>query len=109
MIVNKTTGKILITSHKTYQGLMQAKGLMFSRKKGVVFPFSRPKKVSIHTWFVLYPLDLLFLDAKMKVIERKLNLKPFSSMTSKTEASYLIELPSDLGKDVSIGDIIRFK
>jgi uncharacterized protein len=109
MIVDKTSGKTLAKSYKTYVGLMQAKGLMFSVKRAAVFHFNKPRKAAIHTWFVFYPIDLLFLDSGMKVIEKKENLRPFSSYSSKKEASHLIELPSNSGKSVSVGNRIRFK
>ncbi len=109
MIINSTKRFVVSKNHKIYRGIWQAKGLMFSSKKAAVFPFPKPKRASIHTLFVFYPIDLLFLDYNKKVVEKKDNLGPFSSYSSKKEASLLIELPSDSGKAVSIGDTITFK
>ena len=109
MIINKTTGKILAKETSTYRGMMLAKGLTFSRKRVAFFEFSIPQTSSIHTLFVFYPIDVLFLDAKKKVVEKYENMRPFSFYTPKHEAKYMIELPSNLGRSVSIGNIITFK
>ena len=108
MIVNKTKNKILAHEHTVYRGILQAKGLMFSGKKAAVFPFSVPRKVSLHTLFVFYPIDILLLDSKFKVLEIKEKLEPFAFFTSKNKANYVIELPNQVGKSVSIGDVITF-
>lgn len=109
MIFNKTKNKVLSKDHSVYRGISQAKGLMFSKRKAAVFPFSNPRKVSIHTIFVFYPIDVMLLDDKSRVIEKKENLAPYSFYKSRKAAKLMIELPSPIGKFVSIGDIISFK
>lgn len=68
-------------------------GLMFmARKKDMMFVFPVEKKVKIHTWFMLYPIDILLCDKEGKVVEIKHNMKPFKYWESTEKAKYLIEL-----------------
>jgi len=109
MIFNKTKNRVLAKEYSIYKGVFQAKGLMFSNKKAAVFPFSNPRKVSIHTILVFYPIDIILLDDKSRVIEKKENIAPYSFYKSEKEASLMIELPSPSGKTVSLRDTISFK
>lgn len=109
MIFNKTKNKIIAEHYSIYRGISQAKGLMFSKKKSAIFPFSKPRKVSIHTIFVLYPIDVILLDDKSKVIEKKENIQPYNFYKSGKQGNLMIELPSPAGKMISIGDVVTFK
>jgi len=88
-------------------------GLMFSfpiRNKCLVFHFDPPRRIDLHMMFVFYPIDVLFLDMKMKVIEIKENFLPFTIYLSKKAANYAIELPNRtvLDKRIRIGDKMGF-
>lgn len=69
----------------------KARGLMFSKPKNLVFEFDKPKIVSLHTFFVFFPIDALFLDHKKKVVE-KTTMRPFSFYTPKKKAKYVVEI-----------------
>ena len=84
----------------------QSRGLMFSRKKNLVFVLSKPRRVGLHMFFVFFPIDVLFLDKDKRVIEMKLKFKPFRIYTSLNEAKYVVEI-SEKHK-YKIGDIISF-
>ena len=73
----------------------QAHGLMLSRKKTALFVFKNPRTITIHTWFMFYPIDLYFLDKNKQVIEVKKNMRPWSIYRAKNKASYLLEVPTD--------------
>jgi len=73
----------------------QAHGLMFSKKKTALFIFKTPRSITIHTWFMFYPIDLFFLDEQKNIIEVKKNMKPFSIYQSKNKAHFLVEVPSE--------------
>ena len=113
MIRNKT--KKTIVSHEVRicrTAASQARGLMLSRKNdrlGVVFIFRAPKQVSLHMVLVFYPIDVLFLDEKMRVTESKENLRPFSFYSSKKKAKYVIELPRGRIREsrTAVGDILK--
>jgi uncharacterized membrane protein (UPF0127 family) len=70
----------------------KASGLMFSKKKNLVFVFDQEKRVGLHMLFVFFPIDVLFLDKNKRIIEIKRNFRPFSFYTSKEKAKYVVEL-----------------
>ena len=87
------------------------KGLMFSKPKVLIFHFAKPTRVSLHMWFVFFPIDLIFLDSKQRVIEIKKNFKPWRFYSSKQEAFFVIEVPTGYAATMHIGlqDTIIFK
>lgn len=72
----------------------QFHGLMFSKPKTLLFIFKKEKRLAIHTWFVFFPITLVFLDKNNLVIEVKI-MKPWSVYRSKTKALKLIEIPNN--------------
>ncbi len=90
----------------------KAIGLMFSFKpKPMLFAFKKEQKMSLHMLFVFFPIDLLFIDDKMKVVELKERFLPFTFYNSKNRAKYVVELPSGTIKKsgTSVGDLVMFK
>ena len=43
--------------------------------------------------FVFYPIDVIFLDGKKKVVDLKENFRPWTFYKSKRPAKYVIECP----------------
>ena len=72
--------------------LSKAIGLMFSGRKRVVMIFDRERIVSLHTFFVFFPIKVEFLDAKKKMVEKTV-MKPFSFYSSKKKARFVVETP----------------
>ena len=70
----------------------KVRGLMFSRKKNLMFVFEKEKLIPLHMWFVFFPIDVLFLDKGKKIVEIKRNLRPFSLYWPKNKAKYVVEL-----------------
>lgn len=83
----------------------KSRGLMFSPKKTLVFIFKRPQRISLHNFFVFYPINLLFLDENHKVIEKK-RFYPFTFYKSKKKSKYLIESPK---QDAKLYEFITIK
>lgn len=98
MIFNKTNQLPIVNKTKHAKSIIsKAIGLMFSRKlkdTGLIFHFDKPKIIGLHMMFVFYPIDVLYLNEKMEVIETKENFKPFSIYTPKNKAICVIELPT---------------
>ena len=91
----------------------KAKGLMFTSSSTVhdtamVFVFKKEKTVSLHMFFVFYPVDVIFLDRTKRVIDIKMNFKPFTIYVPKKKAQYVIECAADAVKKsrTKIGDQI---
>lgn len=88
-------------------------GLMFSKRRedfALVIAFNEEKRISLHMFFVFYPIDVLFLDGNKRIVEMKKNFRPFSAYTSIKRAKYAIELPQGIiGKTkTKVNDRIAF-
>ena len=70
MLKNNNNNRILAKEAKLCKNsFSKALGLMFSRKsRTLLFVFSKEKMVSLHMFFVFYPIDVLFLDKNKKVV-----------------------------------------
>ena len=65
--------------------------------EGMLFIYSKPQKIKMWMKNTYIPLDVLFLDNKMKVVDFKENLKPHDVNTnhiSKIKCKYAIEINS---------------
>jgi uncharacterized protein len=91
--------KILISDNYDTASSIFSKGLglMFKSKhtKPLLMTFKRPQKISLHNFFVFFPIDILYLDNKFKIIELKQNFKPFTFYNPKKKANYVLELKKD--------------
>lgn len=114
MLKNKRNGNILANNIGICKSIFSlAKGLMFSRRRddfAMVLDFGREKKISLHMFFVFYPIDVVFLDEKKKVVEAKENFKPFTFYEGKSMARYAIEVVAGTVKKsgTKIGDKLEF-
>jgi uncharacterized membrane protein (UPF0127 family) len=82
------------------------KGLMFKSniKKGLVFKIIKSKyriNSSIHMFFMLKSLDILFIDEEDKVYEI-IKLRPWQTYTPKKPAKYIFELEKNTVKEKQI-------
>jgi uncharacterized membrane protein (UPF0127 family) len=88
-------------------------GLMFSRKtdKSLVFSYNKELRISLHMLFVFYPIDVIFVDGKSRVVDLKENFRPFAFYMPKRKAQFVIEMPQGTIKNTKtrIGDSISIK
>ena len=110
----KNRGKNTVVSEKSKKCetfLSQFRGLMFARKpETLIFVFKKPRIVKLHMFFVFFPIDILVLDEKKKVLEIKEHFRPCTWFTSSVKGSYCIECPVgsiDRGR-VWVGDVLEF-
>jgi len=80
---------------------------MFSKKRNLVFVFEHEQRVSLHMFFVFFPIDVLFLDHKKKIVEIKTQFKPFTFYKSKEKAKYVVELVNNK-KKYKKGEVFTF-
>jgi len=109
MIKNISKKKVLIKkSHRCYWLFAKFFGLMFTTRKvgGMVFRFSEDVNHWLHMFFVFYPIDILFLNKKFRVVEIKKNFKPFTVYFPKNSYRYVVEMPAGCAKGVERGDLI---
>jgi len=66
---------------------------------------------SIHTFFMLFPIDVLFVDKTNRVIKALAGLKPFRLTPLYFNARFVVELPAGLiqASGTSEGDVLRLE
>jgi len=108
MIINKTKKSVVAKDKKLCtSAFSKFKGLMFTKKaKCLVFVNKKEIPTPIHMMFMLYPIDVIWLDKNKKVVHVQ-KLKPWQ-LSKSVAAKYVIELPEGLAKNVSVGDRIEF-
>lgn len=95
---------------KKLRGLMFRKGL----DHALIFPLNRESRMgaSIHSLFVFFPFDAVFLNEKKQVVDAR-TVRPFTwNVTPKKPAKYIIELPegtiAGMGRDLcKIGGMLK--
>jgi uncharacterized membrane protein (UPF0127 family) len=72
------------------------RGLMFTRRadRALVLRFAGEKYVSLHMFFVFYPVDVVYLDSEKRIVELKPGFRPFSLYFPGHKARYILELPA---------------
>lgn len=115
-LIDKNSGGILAEEVEIADSFWsRLRGLMFRSKfeweKALLFRFSEPRKFRIHTFFVFFPIDLIYLDQYLKVQELVRGLSSWRVHSPEVTAKFLIELPE--GKidnaRVEVGDKIELQ
>ncbi len=65
------------------------RGLMFSKKKNLLFVFKKEKIVAIHMLFVFFPINIYYFD-KDKNLTGKVKAYPFTILQPR-KAKYILE------------------
>ena len=89
-------------------------GLMFQSSlasgEGVLLVANKQSKsqTSIHSFFVFFTFDALWLDENKKIVDKK-TVFPFQALLRpKHSAKYVLELSKGSTKDLSIGTMLEF-
>ena len=63
---------------------------------------------SIHTWFMRFPIDVVFMDADLRVLDVIASMRPWG-LTARPRARVVLELASGEGsrRDVRRGDVLE--
>lgn len=114
MLINKTTGEVLAEDVEIADSFWtRLRGLMFRRNfevgGAILFEIPSPKKFSIHTFFVFFPIDLIYLSDGFEVLELKSRIPSWRFYSPDIRAKYLVELPGGVIEDfgVSVGDVLE--
>lgn len=96
VIIKDKFKKIKIKEVKKLSEFGKTIGLMFRRKEkcpAMLFEFSKPTKMSIHSFFVFFKFAAVWLDKKNKIIKKQI-VKPFLPLISPKKPFYkLVEIP----------------
>lgn len=114
MLYNITRKKVVTKKSKVAKGFFQLlRGLMFVKEKdfnyALIFhlPFTGTGTASIHSLFVFFPVDVVFLDKEKKVVEIVNSLKPFTTnYCPKKGSKYFVELPEGNAYKIKIGNFL---
>jgi len=91
--------------------LSESLGYMFRRPNGPFFfklPWESRVFAGIHMFFVFFPLQAVWLDDEMTVVDVK-NAKPWRLYWPRKAARYLIEAPSPDGLPIEIGERLQVR
>ncbi len=95
--------------------LSRIKGLMFCRKlkKGeallLVNKSENINESRIHTFFVFFKIDAVWLDSSRMVVDKKESIMPFTPLIKPGKpARYILELPAKASRLIKIGDVLEF-
>jgi uncharacterized membrane protein (UPF0127 family) len=97
LLVNRVTRKVLADKVELADTFWRRfRGLMFRRNfKGEALIFElKSRRQSIHTFFLRFSIDVIFLSSNFFVIEICQRLKPWQIHRPKVDASYIVELPA---------------
>ena len=106
-----------IANARYYDSLVgRSRGLMFSRrlknKEALILKANREgiRETTLHMLFVFFPIDVMWVNEKMRIVDIKRGIKPFSLFIKpKEKARYVVEMNANSTNNVKIGDLIRFK
>lgn len=114
MIKNASKNTILSNQSRSLtSALSKGLGLMFRSKPndtGWIFEFAKERIISLHMFFVFFPIDVLWLDKNKKVVELKKNFRPFTFYTPSKKARYVLEFSAGTiqNSETCLGDKIEF-
>lgn len=105
------TSKGEIVSQKTLVAnsiLSRMKGLMFSLELPNCDALLLAPCNSIHTFFMLYKIDVLFLDKNFKVIKAIYDLSPWRMTWIYFKSYQVLEMKAGtMKKDIKAGDVLE--
>lgn len=111
-LINKSQSKV-ISNRVLKSG---ARGLMFRKKlkehEAILLDVSRESrlKASVHMFFVFYPIDVVWLDNDLRVVDMARKLLPFTPFRMpKKSARYILEMPAKSAeeKGIRLGDLME--
>ncbi|VVB98389.1 putative ACR [uncultured archaeon] len=83
-------------------------GLMFSDRKNILFVLGSERIFGIHSFFVFFPFDAVYLDEKKRIVDVVRGIAPFTLyVENKRPAKYLLELTEK--NDLKVGDELDWR
>ncbi len=93
-LIQKKTNQIIVEDLRIATGLLSRAIGLLGRKSvnpgsGIMFPKCR----SIHTHFMMFPIDIIFIDDQNRITELSEYLKPWKILIAKNkESRHIIEI-----------------
>ena len=114
MPVKNVTRNTIIASRSKIadSAVSRAVGLMFSKptQAAMVLKFAKETPISLHTFFVFFPIDIILADGGLRVVELLKAMPPFSTYSARQKAKFVVEVPSGtIAKSKTrVGDRLTF-
>lgn len=107
MLRNITKKTIISEKIEIVNGISKTVGLLGKNKPKTIFFKTR---FGIHTFFLKFPIDVIILDTKNRVIFLKKSLKPNRIFLWNIKFNKVIELPQESidNSKTELGDILEF-
>lgn len=111
-MINKTNNIVLAENTETaHTAVSRLLGLMgrFALPAGSAL-WLKPC-VSVHTFFMRFPIDVLFVSPQMEVVGIRENMKPWRVSKVYTQSAQVLELPAGLLNETGtqLGDILELE
>jgi uncharacterized membrane protein (UPF0127 family) len=110
-VVNRTTSRTIFENAAMTEGFSERlTGLMFRNKPLEFDALVIDKCDSIHTFFMRFAIDAIFLNKEGRIIRIVKNIKPFRIILPISNACYVIECESreTTEQNFHTGDTIEF-
>ncbi len=93
-LFNETKNAVIATQVEVAESFFaRAKGLLGRKSMAPSSALLIRRSDGIHTWFMQFPIDVVFVDRKMKVVRVVENVKPFKLVWPVWKAHSVFELP----------------
>lgn len=107
-----TKNQIHLTNGEVLVSQLKHANHFFTRLVGLMGTKSLPNQhgllitpcQQIHTHFMRYPVDIIFLDKEMVVLEKVVALKPWKFTRFIKQAKHVLEVPAHTADKVGVGD-----
>jgi len=106
-VVNKTRKIVLSKNASPANTLLgRMRGLMFSGKKDLILDcgFDDIPSSAIHMMFMKFPIDVIWVDSSMTVVDLIKGVEPFNPLKPKTWRIYKPEKPARYVIELGIGN-----
>ena len=67
------------------------RGLMFSKRRNLLFDLGEEKRAWIHCFFVFFPIKVYWLNSSKEIVDYKV-VKPFRIGVPSGRARYIVEI-----------------
>lgn len=106
MLIRSKKEKFNVTLCNTL--LSQFLGLMFRFPKndGLLFDFKKEQFISLHMFFVFFPIDIVYLNNNKEIIKIIKKVRPFTPYIPSIKCRYIIELKDS--KNLQQNDKLSF-
>jgi len=109
MVTNKTNGKLIANQIVPADRFSRRfKGLMFDTRLSADTVWVFPNCQCVHTFFMRYPITVLFLDADKRVIKKETAIFPWKISPWVSGAKFIIEGRTEIAENVDAGDYLAF-